>query len=49
MFLNDYYLKNKNMNFGEKMMMYSFRRKQFLIKFKNYIRSHIHYLMNELF
>ena len=40
--LNDYYLKNKNMNFGERMMMYSFRRKEFLIKFKKYIRSHIH-------
>ena len=41
--IQDYYNKNINMRFGEKMMMHSFHRKMFLTKFKSYIRTNIEY------
>ena len=41
--LIDYYEKNKTMKFGEKMMLYSFKRKLFLRLFKEYIRNNIQY------
>ena len=41
--LIDYYEKNKTMKFGEKMMLYSFKRKLFLRLFKDYIRNNIQY------
>lgn len=39
--IQDYYRKNANMRFGEKMMMNSFHRNLFLNKFKTYVRTNI--------
>lgn len=39
--LNDFYMKFISMNFGEKMMLYSFRRKLFLQNFKKYFKEHL--------
>lgn len=39
--LQDYYMKMKSMHFGEKMMLYSFRRKVFIQKFKQFINENI--------
>lgn len=41
--LLDYYNKNLNMNYGEKMMLYSFHRKNFLKIFRQYLQQHIQY------
>jgi len=41
--LLEYYNKNMSMNFGEKMMLYSFHRKNFLKKFRHYLQTHIQY------
>ena len=40
--LNDFYYKSISMNFGEKMMLYSFSRKLFLQNFKKYFQTHLH-------
>jgi hypothetical protein len=39
--MNQYYISLSNINFGEKMMLYSFHRKLFLKNFRNYIISNI--------
>jgi hypothetical protein len=38
----DYYNKYSVMNFGEKMMLYSFHRKLFLKQYKQFMQNHIH-------
>jgi hypothetical protein len=39
--LTKYYTSLSNMNFGEKMMLYSFHRKLFLKSFLNYFKTNI--------
>tara|TARA_Y100000992_G_C21230675_1_gene475323 strand:- start:628 stop:1086 length:459 start_codon:yes stop_codon:yes gene_type:complete len=41
--LLDYYNKNINANYSERMMLYSFHRKIFLNKLRQYLKQHIQY------
>lgn len=39
--LNEYFIKNTNAKYGEKMMLYSYHRKNFLKDFRDYFRNNI--------
>ena len=41
--LNDYYNKNIESKFSEKMMLHNFHKMEFLKFFKNYVLKHIDY------